>query len=138
MSGDTHTRHCFRLMLAESFAHKSPRLATAGHNRMVLSLLADAIRRPSGLNATLHTPPVWSVSGSPTGWPVRVSHNRTVPSSLADARYWPSGLNATLCTQKVWPVRGPPTGWPLRGSHTRTVSSLPGDARDWPVGLHAT
>ena len=35
-------------------------------------------QRPSGLNATAHTAPVWPVSGAPCGWPVATSHSRTV------------------------------------------------------------
>ena len=66
-----------------------------------LSQLPEAMRLPSGLNATLNTPPVWPVSGWPTGWPVSASHNRTVLSSLPEAIRVPSGLNATRTPRHV-------------------------------------
>ena len=96
--------------------------------------------RPSGSvpNATAATPPVWPVSGSPTGVPVAGSHNRTVPSSLPVAsRVRPSGSvpNATAVTAPVWPVSGSPTGVPVAGSHNRTVpSQLPVASRVRPSG----
>jgi hypothetical protein len=56
MSGDTHSRHCWWLMLVVSLAH----IADVGsghacHSRSVLSAPPEAIRVPSGLNATLYT-----------------------------------------------------------------------------------
>ena len=65
---------------------------------------AVASNRPSGLNATPDTTPVWPVSGWPCGWPVATSHSRTVRSAPAVASSRPSGLNATSHTMPVWPV----------------------------------
>ena len=65
------------------------------HNRTVRSPLTVASIRPSDLNATPYTGPVWPSRGSPTGLPVAGSHNRTVSSKLAVASSRPSGLNAT-------------------------------------------
>src|SRR5690242_160478 len=48
----------------------SPDGKRASHTRTVLSLLPEAIRFPSGLNATVCTVSVCPVSGWPTGWPV--------------------------------------------------------------------
>ena len=79
---------------------------SASHTRTVLSALPEAIRCPSGLNATLNTVPVWPVSGAPMGWPVSASHSRTVLSAPPEASRCPSGLNATLNTVSVWPVSG--------------------------------
>ena len=53
---------------------------SAFHSRTVWSLLAEARRCPSGLNATPSTGPVWPVRGAPMGWPVSASHSRTVSS----------------------------------------------------------
>ena len=76
------------------------------HNRTVLSSLPLAMRRPSGLNATLDTLLSWRI-----GWPMSspsVFHNRTVLSSLPLAMRVPSGLNATLVTLLSWRI-----GWPM-------------------------
>ena len=89
MAGDTQSRHCEWLMFLVSLAHSISDDAYAGHNRTVVSSLADAKRRPSGLNATPVTAEVWPVSGAPTGCPVSASHSRTVVSSLADAKQTP-------------------------------------------------
>ena len=64
---------------------------SAFHSRTVLSELAEAMRCPSGLNATPVTAPVWPVSGAPRGWPVSAFHSRTVSSSLAEAMPVPVG-----------------------------------------------
>ena len=68
------------------------------HSRTVWSSLAVARWRPSGLNATAVTAPVWPVRVAVVV-PVAVSHSRTVWSSLAVARWRPSGLNATAVTR---------------------------------------
>ena len=68
---------------------------SASHSRTVLSPLPEAIRCPSGLNATLITKLV-PVIGWPIGLPVSASHSRTVVSMLPEAMRLPSGLNATL------------------------------------------
>ena len=70
----------------------------ASHSRTVLSPPPEAMRWPSGLNATLDTAFWWPVIGWPTGWPVAASHTRTVLSKLPEAIRLPSGLNATLDT----------------------------------------
>ena len=53
--------------------------------------LPEAMRLPSGLNATLITSSVWPVSGAPIGWPVAASHSRTVLSPLPEAMRVPVG-----------------------------------------------
>ena len=56
MSGDTQSRHCWRLMLVVSLAHIADvRWGYVGHSRSVLSAPPEVIRVPSGLNATLYT-----------------------------------------------------------------------------------
>src|SRR6185312_14755436 len=126
MSDDTQSRHCLWLMLVLSLAHSISGDAKAGHSRTVLSQLPDAIRVPSGLNATLDTTPVCPVSGSPRGWPVSAFHSWTVPSALPLASRCPSGLYATLDTRSVWPVSGVPMSWSVSTSHSRTEpSALP-------------
>jgi len=74
------------------------------HSRAVLSALAVASSRPSGLNATPLTSLVWPVRVRRCS-PVAGSHSRAVPSALAVASIRPSGLNATLRTQLSCPVR---------------------------------
>ena len=97
------------------------------------------MRLPSGLNATLHTAPVWPVSGWPTGWPVAASHTRTVLSPLPVTMRLPSGLNATLVTASVWPVSGWPMGWPVAGvpQPHRLVVAAGGDALAVGAERHA-
>ena len=50
----------------------------AFQSRTVLSAPPEAMRCPSGLNATLRTSAVWPVSGAAMGWPVSAFHSRTV------------------------------------------------------------
>jgi len=53
---DTQSRHCWWLMLAVSLVHNADAgSGYVGHSRSVLSALPEAIRVPSGLNATLYT-----------------------------------------------------------------------------------
>ena len=63
-----------------------------------LSSLPEAMRVPSGLNATVftgrHGVGRWV-------WPVTASQSRTVWSRLPEAIRVPSGLNATLATKNV-------------------------------------
>ena len=66
----------------------------------VSSLLAEAMRRPSGLNATPYTVLVCPLSVS-VSRPVTASQILTVPSPLPDASRLPSGLNATLDGTRV-------------------------------------
>jgi hypothetical protein len=71
MPGETHSRHCSWLMFRVSFAHStSGQTGGPGHSRTVPSALAEAIRFPSGLNATLTTLFLCPISGSPIGRPV--------------------------------------------------------------------
>ncbi len=70
----------------------------ASHSRTVLSQLALAIVRPSGLNATDLTGSSWPLRGVPIAAPLFASHSRTVLSLLALAIVRPSGLNATDLT----------------------------------------
>ena len=69
----------------------------ASHSFTVLSSLAEARRRPSGLNATPMTPVVWprKVSDFLAGVGVPEPHRAVL---LAEARRRPSGLNATPLT----------------------------------------
>ena len=69
---------------------------SASHSRTVVSALPEAMRCPSGLNATLYTAFVWPVSGWPRAWPVSASHSRTRLVALPETMRCPSGLNATL------------------------------------------
>jgi hypothetical protein len=56
MSGDTPSRHCLWLTLVVSLAHIADvGSGYVGHSRSVLSAPPEAIRVPSGLNATLYT-----------------------------------------------------------------------------------
>ena len=55
---------------------------SASHTRTVLSSLPEAMRVPSGLNATLVHRAGVPGEGWPTGWPVSASHTRTVLSAL--------------------------------------------------------
>ena len=76
---------------------------SASHSLMVLSLLRDAIRFPSGLNATLRIEPVCPLSVA--SWaPLAASHNLMVLSAHPDAIRFPSGLNATPQTTSAWPL----------------------------------
>ena len=101
--------------------------------------LPEAMRLPSGLNATLDTESVWPVSGWPIGWPVSASHSRTVLSALPEAMRVPSGLNATL-VHRVG-VAGQRlrrrVGRCRRPTAARVLSSLP-EAMRRPSGLNAT
>ena len=69
----------------------------------VLSVLAEAMRVPSVLNATARTKLVWPVSERDSR-PVAASQSFTVLSKPADAMRVPSGLNATALTRLVWPL----------------------------------
>ena len=65
----------------------------ASHKRAVPSLLAVAMRVPSGLNMPRTTSSSCRM-GSPTGAPVVASHKRAVLSALAVRMRRPSGLKA--------------------------------------------
>ena len=98
----------------------------------------EAIRVPSGLNATLSTAPLWPVSGSPTGLAGgRVPHSHR---SVATAGGDPGAVGAERHTDHPVSVAGERLAdrWPVAASHTRTVpSSLP-EAIRVPSGLNAT
>jgi hypothetical protein len=67
------------------------------HSLIVPSPEPEARSRPSGLNATDLTQPVWP-SRVRTSLPVATSHSLIVLSSEPEARSFPSGLNATELT----------------------------------------
>src|SRR5262249_51560316 len=126
----------------------------------VLSALAEARCRPSGLNATPVTQFVWPERVR-ISCPVSGFQIFTVPSELAEASRRPSGLNATLATSSVWPrkrrsscpvlasqtlISPRETGHgiqagtsPLNVSERKrgTLAELP-EARRRPSGLNAT
>src|SRR5262249_53933759 len=127
------------------------RPVAASHTFTVPSSEALARRWPSGLKATLVTPPAWPWRGRP-GLPRRHPHHLTSPGRasstkrkglgfmgfpVALARRWPSGLKATLVTQFAWPLRLR-VSRPVCASHTFTVPSLLPLARRRPSVLKAT
>src|SRR5262245_40039686 len=79
------------------------------HSRAVPSDDAATTRRPSGLNAALHTTPSWPLS-TPISLRPSTSHSRAVPSDDAVTTRRPSGLNAALHTT---PSSTPPPATPL-------------------------
>ena len=109
---------------------------TASHSRTVLSALPETIRRPSGLNATLHTRPVWPVQ---RGADVVGRCRRPTPAAVVSNRRRrcarPSGLNATLhhrvrCGRSADRRRA----GRVSASHTRTVSVPAAGDDPPPVG----
>src|SRR5262245_43266789 len=102
----------------------------------VLSLLADARWRPSGLNAKLVTASAWPRRVK-TSWRSAVSQSFTVASSLAEARRRPSGLKATAVTPRLCPLRVNHSR-PSADPQSFTVLSEPAEARHRPSGLKAT
>jgi hypothetical protein len=72
-------------------------LPSSVHSRTVSSAPPEAMRVPSGENATLKTLPSWPLKGVAASLPSSV-HSRTVPSSPPEAMRVPSGENATLRT----------------------------------------
>src|SRR5207253_1138009 len=129
------------------------------HTFTVLSTEPLARRVPSGLKATLLTPPIcplslrvsWPVAAYDTdhapwpswltakgaSWPVTALHTFTVLSSEPLARRVPSGLKATLLTPAVCPL-SMRVSWPVAASHIFTVPSPEPLARRLPSGLKAT
>ena len=97
------------------------RPVAASHTNTLLSTPPEAMRVPSGLNATAFTFSAEPDSGSPTG--VAASHTRTVVSKPPDTIRVLSGLNATLRTHSGCPVNGLPSGCPFAASHTRIFVS---------------
>ena len=87
------------------------------HRRTVVSELAVAMSRPSGLNATTKAESVWP-SSVRTGVPVTASQIRAVASSLAAATTRSVGLNATDQTVSEWPFRMR-RQFPVATSHSR-------------------
>src|SRR2546429_117211 len=78
-------------------AFHSPGSARASHTFTVWSSLPEAIRLPSGENATQSTKLVCPLSVR-TSCPVWASHTFTVWSPLPEAIRFPSSENATLFT----------------------------------------
>src|SRR5262249_1555910 len=124
----------------------------ASHTTAVPSVLADARYLPSGLKATLPTPPLCPPSVNLT-LPVAGSHTLTVRSQAPLASHFPSGLKATLFTPdpstrntirlglsrgRLRCPRKVSSGRPVRAFHTRTVLSSPDEAMRLPSGLKAT
>src|SRR5262245_3898992 len=70
----------------------------------VVSLLEEASRRPSGLNATPVTPMLCPRSVR-TSSPLAVSQSFTLKSSLPEASRRPLGLKATQVAPRLWPFR---------------------------------
>ena len=97
----------------------------------------EAMRRPSGLNATQSTPAVCPRRVK-TSSPVVVSHSLMVRSSLPVARRRPSGLQASPSTKSVCPRRSRPLApWkgPRSSLHrTRMYHRLLTDHRPRQVG----
>src|SRR5690349_2990828 len=129
MVGEIQLCQFWWLMLDVDFEQSVSTVASrgVGHNRTVSSMLPEAKVRPSGLNATPLTAPVWPCSWPRgPGWAGSVRfHNRTVKSVLAEAKVCPSGLNTTLYTGPLWPRRES-TKAGRAGSvrfHNRTVES---------------
>ena len=106
------------------------------HDLDILSLLPLANVFPSGLNATLVTPPICP-SSVRRCLPVRTSHKRMVSSSLALASVFPSWLNATSVVLPSCPC-SVQSSVPVCTSHTRTVLSILALANKEPSGLNAT
>ncbi len=102
---------------------------TASHNRTVPSSPPETIRVPSGLNATLHTMPVWPVSGVPRGFPVAASQ---LPTQGPRPRPRPSGQDQRLTKP---PGVGPDS---TRNDRVTIQPKLTGSGRDvvCPVTAH--
>ena len=107
------------------------------HTFTVRSSLAEAMRWPSGLNATLLTSPVCPLRVR-TSWPVAASHTFTVLSWLAEARRLPSGLNATLLTVAGVPLEGEEFLAGRRVPHLHRLVVDCAEAMRLPSGLNAT
>ena len=111
----------------------------ASHSRTVLSALPEAIRVPSGLNATLDT--ASGVAGQRladglAGGRVPQPH-RLVVTAGDDARAVGAERHAghrVRCGRSA----AAPTGWPVAASHTRTVLSQLPETMRVPSGLNAT
>src|ERR1700730_15561518 len=115
--------------------------------------LPEAMRFPSGLNATLvmtlgrplarpsrilaFSESAASVSRSHNSWPVSTRQNLGLPSTPPEASQSPPGLNATANTA---PESLRCSGVDLLDwtSHRLTVPSPPADASRSPCGLKAT
>ena len=111
----------------------------AGHSRTVLSSLPEAMRLPSGLNATLlHRVGVAGerIAEGLAGVGVPQPH-RVVGAAGGDALAVGAERHAEHRVG-VAGQRAAPIGWPVAASHSRTVlSSLP-EAMRLPSGLNAT
>src|SRR5262245_52433365 len=114
----------------------APNRGVASHTFTVPSSLAEAMRLPSGLNATLSTQPVCPLRVSASN-PIRASHTFTVLSSLPDTMRVPSAENATLVTPPVCPLMVS-SSCPVCASHTFTVWSQLPEAIRLPSAENAT
>ena len=117
---------------ASSWASDSGVASRASQTLTVPSTLAEAMRVPSGLNATPKTQLACPLSVS-TSSPVAASQTFTDLSSLAEAMREPSGLNATPWTKLVCPV-SVRTSCPVATSQTFTVVSWLAEAMPCAVG----
>ena len=102
----------------------------------VKSPLAEEIRDPSGLNATLLTPPVCPLSVN-IARPVTVSHTFTVWSAPEEAIRDPSRLNATPLIRPECPLRVS-VSREVATSHTLTVASRLSSSVTEPSWLYVT
>src|SRR5262249_36516467 len=108
----------------------------ASHTFTVLSSLPEAMRLPSGLNATPLTHSVCPLRVR-SSLPVAASPTSTGVSPLPAPTRMPTGRSAPRLTQSVCPFRER-VSLPVAASHTFTVlSSLP-EAMRLPSGLNAT
>ena len=111
----------------------------ASHSRTVLSSLPEAMRVPSGLNATLYT--ALGVAGQRladglAGGRVPQPH-RLVVAAGGDARAVGAERHAGHRV-RVAGQRLRRSGWPVAASHSRTVLSALPEASRVPSGLNAT
>src|SRR6266581_1989050 len=75
------------------------------HTRIVPSEVPEAMRWPSGENATDVNEDACPVNGPASFSPVVVFHTQIAPSREPEAMRWPFGENATdvtVATQRLW------------------------------------
>ena len=102
---------------------------SASHSRTVLSSLPEAMRLPSGLNATLVTASVWPVSGCADRLAgVRVPQPHRLVGAAGDDPLAVGAERHTGHRVRCGRSAAAPIGWPVSASHSRTVlSSAAGD-----------
>src|SRR5581483_660013 len=81
----------------------SYRLRGGAQTRMVMSLLPDTKRVPSGVQTTQGTESVWPVYLS-SSLPLSMSHRQKYLSWPEVSSRWPPGDTATNQTLCVWPL----------------------------------